>query len=145
MRIRLSLLAVTLIMGVMISSCKKDPPVTKTDEELQIEKLSKAWKVNPAANSITVDANDQSLDWSGFVLTLGDKTYSTSGSFSPEVWPASGTWAFGADVNTLVRDDGVSMSVSVTDASLQLQFDYSAAGGRLLGVEGNWIFKMVPQ
>ncbi|RLD24079.1 MAG: hypothetical protein DRI71_03650 [Bacteroidetes bacterium] len=146
MRIRLNLIALTLILGVVVSSCKEDPPPAKTDEQLQTEKLAKAWVLNTGSNVVTLDGNDVSLDWTTFELTLGDKTYNSINATFPEVWPSNGTWAFdGADVNTLVRDDGVKISIAVTDTSLQLQFDYSAAGGRLAGVEGSWVFKMVPK
>lgn len=147
MRIRLNLIALTLILGVVVSSCKEDPPPAKTDEQVQTEKLVGTWVLDSPtpANSVTLDGNDVSADWETFELTLGDKTYSSLNATFPEVWPSNGTWAFGANVNTLVRDDGVEISISVTDTSLQLQFDYSDAGGRLSGVTGNWIFKMVPK
>ena len=148
MRIRFSLIALTLIIGVLVSSCKKDPPVTKTDEEIQIEKLTGTWVLDTSeAKPVTVDNNDPPQDWTGFTLTLGDKTYNanTGASLgSVEVWPSgSGTWAFGTGVTSIVRDDGIVISVSVTDTTLELQFDY-LPGGRVTGIEGNWIFKMVP-
>ena len=122
MRIRLSLIALTLIMGVLVSSCKKDPAPTQSEEDKQIEKLSGTWVVpNPApANSVTIDGNDVTTDWSSFVLTLGNKTYQSTGADSPEVWPASGTWAFGTNVLTLVRDDLVEITVDVTAACLPI-------------------------
>lgn len=145
MRIRLNLIALTLVLGVLVTGCKKPPPVTKTDEELQIEKLTGTWKLQAGANAVTIDiTNDVTTNWTGFTLTLGNKTYQTSSSSEALVWPSSGTWDFGTNVTTLVRDDGVEISVSVTDTSLQLQFDYSASGGRLNGIEGNWVFKMEP-
>ena len=145
MRIRLSLIAFTLIMGVLISGCKEKKTPAKSDEELQIEKLSKTWVLAAESNPVTVDGNDVSTNWTGFTLTLGDKTYQSTGSDSPEVWPASGSWEFGSNVNTLVRDAGIDISISVTDQSLLLQFDYTVAGGRLSGIEGTWVFNMVPQ
>jgi len=84
---------------------------------------------------VTLDGNDRSADWAGFTLTLGDKSYTTSSSSAPEVWPASGTWEFGknadnsVNVNVLVRDDGVEIQNSVTESSLTLQFTYTAPGG----------------
>jgi hypothetical protein len=149
MRIRLSLIALTLILGVLITGCKKPPPVTKTDEEIQIEKLTGTWVLDPGVtNPVTVDNNNPPQDWTGFTLTLGNKTYQANSSASLGdvlVWPTSGSWAFGTSVSTLVRDDGIDISVSVTDTSLQMQFNYSASGGRLNGIEGFWKFKMVPQ
>ena len=142
MRIRLTLVALTLVMGVLVTGCKKPPPVTKTDEELQIEKLTGTWKLQAGANAVTVASTDVTANWTGFTLTLGNKTYQTSSSSEALIWPSNGTWAFGTNTSTLVRDDGVEITVSVTDTSLQLQFDFSA--GRLNGIEGNWVFRMVP-
>jgi len=145
MRRSLTFIALTLIAGIVISSCKPKPPPPKSDEEIRTEELTGTWILDAGANVVTVAGRDVSTDWNGFTLTLGDKTYSTSGSFSPEVWPASGTWAFGSSVNILVRDDGIEVSISVTETSLSLQFDYTVAGGRLNGIDGTWIFKLVPQ
>ena len=150
MRNRLSLIALTLVMSVVIISCKKTTTTPKTDEELQIEKLTGTWVLDSSEPlPVTIDGNDPSQDWTGFTLTYGSKTYSTNTSASlgdVSVWPSgAGTWDFGANVSTLVRDDGVEITVTVTDTSLQLQFDYSDTGGRLNGIVGNWVFKMVPQ
>ena len=145
MRIRFSLIALTLVMGVLVSSCKKDKTDTKTDEQKKIEQLAKTWVLAAGSNVVTVAGTDVTTEWANFVLTLGDKTYQTSGADSPLVWPASGTWAFGANLSTLVRDDGVEITIILTDTSLDLQFNYTASGGRFDGIEGNWIFKMVAQ
>ena len=149
MRIKLSMIALILVMGVLINSCKDDEKPTKTPEQIQTEKLTGTWVLetggtNPA---VTIDGNnDVSANWSGFTLTLGNKTYQTSNSDSPEIWPANGTWDYGTSVSKLVRNDDIEMTVSVSEnTSLQLQFSYSASGGRLAGLEGNWIFRMVPQ
>ena len=145
MRIRLSLIALTVLMGVIVSSCGEDPPPVKTEAQLQTEKLVGTWVLDAGTNVVTLDGNDVSADWTSFTLTLGDKTYQTTNAAFAEVWPASGTWAYGADVSKMVRDDGVEISIAVTeDTSLQMQFDYTDAGGRLNGIAGNWIFKLVP-
>ena len=108
--------------------------------------LEGTWVLQAGSNAVTIDiTNDVTPNWTGFTLTLGNKSYSSSNSPEVLIWPASGTWDFGANVSTLVRNDGVEITVSVTDTSLQMQFDYSASGGRLNGIEGNWVFKMVPQ
>ncbi len=143
----------TLLLGGMVyfTSCKKptDPP--KSDEQIRTEELSGTWVLQSGANAVTLDGNDRSADWAGFTLTLGDKSYTTSSSASPEVWPASGTWEFGknadnsVNVNVLVRNDGIEIQNAVTETSLTLQFTYTAPGGRLTGLEGDWVFKMVKQ
>ena len=150
MRIRITFIALTLVMGVLVAGCKKTTVTPKTDEELQIEKLTGTWVLDPGVtNPVTVDSNNPPQDWTGFTLTLGNETYqanTSTGTLGDEdVWPTNGTWTFGTSVSTLNRNDGIDISVSVTDTSLQLQFEYSASGGRLNGIEGNWVFKMVPQ
>ena len=85
-------------------------PVEQTEEEKQLELLSASvWKMS----SITLDGAMQRLILVGSNLLSIGKTYSTNGSYDP-VWPSSGTFSFGSDINTLTRDDGVSMTISVS-------------------------------
>ena len=145
MNSKILILVMGLVFSTVIFSCKKDDPPPKTQEEINTELLSKAWVPQTGSNTITVAGTDVSDIWSAFVLTLGDKTYSSTGADAVEVWPASGTWAFGADANTLVRNDGIEIAISVTETTLVMKFNYSASGGRLSGIEGDWVFNMVPQ
>ena len=145
MRIRLSLVALTLIMGMMVIGCDKNTNPQKTEEEKQTEKLSKTWVLASGASAVTVTGVDVSANWVDFVLTLGNGTYQSTGADSPEVWPSGGTWAYGADLDILDRNDGVSIAITVTDTSLRMEFDYSTSGGRLNGIDGIWVFNMVPQ
>jgi hypothetical protein len=145
MKFRISFLATVLVLGTLVYSCKEKEKPKKTDEEINTELLSKAWVPQTGANATTVAGNDVSDIWAGFVLTMGDKTYSSSGADAPEVWPASGTWAFGTDANTLVRNDGIEIAISVSETTLVMKFNYSASGGRLSGLEGDWVFNMIPQ
>jgi hypothetical protein len=146
MRMRLVLPVLVLVLGIVVSSCKPKPPPPKSDEELQLEKLVNTWVLEPGNNSVTRDGNSDVANWSGFILTLGNKTYQTSSSGLPEVWPASGAWAFGSTVNILVRDAAIDMEVAVVEnTSLELKFTIPPAGGRITGIEGLWVFKMVPQ
>lgn len=146
MKIKISFLAAVFAMGVLNYSCKPDDPPPKTDEEINTELLSKIWVPSSGSNAITVASNDVSDLWSGFVLTLGDGTYSTTGADAAQIWPTSGTWTFKTDdANTLVRDDGIEIAISVTETTLVMKFNYSASGGRLSGIDGDWVFNMVPQ
>lgn len=143
MRSKLFYALAILAFGVVLSSCKKDEPKPKTDEELQLEKLAGTWALpSPSpSNSVTVAGNDVTADWATFQVTFTDGSYSTSSSAAPEVWPASGTWTFATgDVNTLQRNDGVDISINVTETSLTMSFTYTAPGGRIDGVEGDWVF-----
>ena len=147
MKIRYALVALTLITGLLINGCKKDPDPGPTAEEQQIEKLSKTWVKASGANTVTVEGVDVGDDWATFTLTIAEGTYSTSNAFSADVWPASGTWAFlsDTDLNTVVRDNVTNITISVTDNSLLMEFEYSSTGGRVTGIDGTWVFNMVPQ
>ena len=137
------------IASVMLISCGddgddpgSDDPVEATEEENQLESLStSAWTMT----SITLDGVDATSNFSGLILTIkSDKTYSTNGEYDP-VWPSSGTFTFGSDLNTLTRDDGVSMTVSVSETSLSITFTYADAGGRIDALPGDYVFSFTPQ
>lgn len=147
MKTKLSLLALILITGALWSSCKKDPPPPKTPEEEQTEKLVGTWIVASGSNAVTIAGNDVTTDWAAFEFTLTDGGYNSTGASSTEVWPASGNWSFATgDVTTIIRTpDGVEVTVNVTETALLMQFTYSSTGGRLDGVDGNWVFNMVPK
>ena len=91
-------------------------------------------------SSITLDGADATSNFDGLVLTIkSDKTYSTNGSYDP-VWPSSGSFTFGSDINTLTRDDGVSMTISVSETSLTITFTYADSGGRIDALPGDYVF-----
>jgi len=142
-----SAFSVVLLLGfLVVIGCKDNTPPPKTDVQIQTEKLSKTWVVQQTASAVTISGTDVSSAWSSFTLTISDGSYSTNGADNVLVWPSSGTWDFATgDVSTVVRDDGVQVSVSVTDSSLTLSFNFSSTGGRLTGIDGNWIFIMAPQ
>ncbi|MEN8248377.1 MAG: hypothetical protein ABFS32_05560 [Bacteroidota bacterium] len=147
---RSTIISIVLIVlsGLLINGCKKPPPPEPTAAEQQLEKLSAhTWKIAGTADAVTIAGNTVITDWASFTISFGDGTYTATGAYSPEVWPSSGTWTFPSetDVNTLQRDDGIDIAISVTDATLQMTFDYTATGGRLNGIEGTWVFNMIPQ
>ena len=136
------------IAAMLLISCGDDDdtsvatdPVAQTEEEKQLETLSASvWKMS----SITLDGADATSNFSGLELTIkSDKTYSTNGSYDP-VWPSSGTFSFGSDINTLTRDDGVSMTISVSETSLSISFTYADSGGRIDGIPGDYVFSFTP-
>ncbi|MDH5399568.1 MAG: hypothetical protein OEX02_15570 [Cyclobacteriaceae bacterium] len=147
---KLSGLVVIGILAVLVATngCKPKPTDEPTPEEAQTTKLSRSW----TANKVTFNGTeDRSADWSGFTLTVAaDGKYSTSNAFSPGPWPASGTWAFAADgsavnINKVVRDDGLEISISVSDTDLTLTFIFNDAvnnGGRVDAVNGEYVFEM---
>ena len=145
MKTTLTIIGVFLITGIIISSCKKNSPNPKTDEEINLALLSKTWILKQEANAVTISGTEVSDRWLDFELTFGDRAYSTVSSDADEVWPVSGSWTFGADANTLVRDDGVEVSIVVTESSMIMNFNYTLSGGRISAIGGDWVFNMVPK
>ena len=140
-----SLIFFTFSLGaLMLISCGDDDdasvaddPTEQTEEEKQLKSLSASvWTMS----SITLDGADVTTNFSGLVLTINsDKTYSTNGSYDP-VWPSSGSFTFGSDINTLTRDDGVSMTISVSETSLTITLTYADSGGRIDALPGDYVF-----
>lgn len=143
MKNKLTFLVALLVVGVVFSSCKKKTENPKTDEQIQLEKLTGTWAVpSPApGNTVTFNSNDLTTDWSSFTITFNDGTYTTNGAdYAPEIWgnnPVTWTFADG-DVNTIIRD-GINISISVSETTLTMSFTYTP-GGRLNGVDGDWVF-----
>ena len=132
-----SIAAMTLISCGDDDDSVADDPTEQTEEEKQLESLSASvWTMS----SITLDGADVTTNFSGLVLTINsDKTYSTNGSYDP-VWPSSGSFTFGSDINTLTRDDGVSMTISVSETSLTITLTYADSGGRIDALPGDYVF-----
>ena len=137
-----------LLFSILIISCGDDddgggpPPIDPLDE--QGNKLSVTWKVKDA-NSVTKDGAIVDL-FTNMTLTIsGGSTnggnYSTTNSDSDEIWASSGSWEFqSGDLNKLLRNDGVVMSISLTETTLRTSFQTS--GGLK---DGNWVFDFVKQ
>ena len=147
---KLTSLLVIIFLGslVIVSSCKKEKVDPEpSEEEKQIDALSKAWVVS----SVTLGGDDVTDEWQGFELTYGNKTYSTIASFNANVWPSSGTYEFATsngepDVNTMLRSglgDPLPISLNVSTNSLVMSFTYDTdVNGRLKGTDGSWVFSM---
>ena len=138
-----------LLFSLTIISCGEDTDggddVTPVDPlDTQGNLLNGTWKVKDA-NSVTKDGTivdvftSMTLTVSGGSASGGN--YSTLNSDSDEIWPSSGTWTFqNGDKNKILRSDGVSMSISLTEYNLLTSFN--TTGGIK---DGNWVFDFVKQ
>ena len=145
---KLKITSLAFVLGlVVLASCKGTETVEPTAEELQLEKLVKTWN----NGTVTLDQTADLGDWSAFTVTFADGSYTSSGVSAGRelVWPSSGTWAFkgagtdAVDVNTLVRGDGVEISITVDEANLTMTFTYDESiNGRTSGIDGAWVFGM---
>jgi len=141
-----ALLSLTLLL-LTYSGCSNKPPVTPSDEEVQLGKLSKTWK----ATSVKKDNVDQT-GYANFTLKLegvvGAATYgyATTGRPTLSPWLSSGNWNFDADpLTSIIRDKGtvdeLKMTYSVTETTLQITYTFNGAGypGRVNNVKGTWV------
>lgn len=144
------LLCLMLTVVLFIASgCKQKGGDPEPISDVQLGKLSRAWKLK----NVTLDGASKKSDYASFQLTLaGTKgtdlfTYTTTARPSHSPWPASGGWSFGADVATqIIRDpkapDALQVTYSVSDGALQLNFNFAGAGyaSRISEVAGQWVF-----
>tara|TARA_A100000164_G_scaffold118213_1_gene104332 strand:+ start:251 stop:709 length:459 start_codon:yes stop_codon:yes gene_type:complete len=138
-------LLLIFLISLVSFSCNDDDDSTPTptpDDPLdaQASLLNGTWKVKDS-NSVTKDGTivdvftTMSLTITGGTKDGGNFTTDHNEDSGTEVWPNSGTWAFqNGDKNKLLRNDGVVMSISVTENTLRTSFTVS--GGIK---DGNWV------
>lgn len=143
-----SLLLASIVL--IITSCGKDPAPEPPIEEVQLGKLATTWKIS----DVKLDDVSKKTDYPNFQLVISGTAgatsfgYSTTGRPATSPWPASGTWAFGANPETqIVRDSGadkldITYAVSADGNQLQLNFTFSGTGypARVSNVVGKWVF-----
>ena len=140
-----------ILFSLVIISCGDDdgstPTPTPTDPlDAQATLLNGNWKVKDA-NSVTKDGTivdvftTMTLNLSGGTKSGGNYSTSHTEDSGTEVWPNSGTWTFqNSDKSKVIRNDGVVISLSVTETTLRTSFTVS--GGIK---DGNWVFDFVKQ
>ncbi|PDH40789.1 MAG: hypothetical protein CND83_04550 [Rhodothermaeota bacterium MED-G19] len=140
-----------ILFSLVIISCGDDdgstPTPTPTDPlDTQANLLNGNWKVKDA-NSVTKDGSivdvftTMTLNLSGGTKSGGNYTTSHTEDSGTEVWPNSGSWTFqNSDKSKVIRNDGVVISLSVTETTLRTSFTVS--GGIK---DGNWVFDFVKQ
>lgn len=142
-----------LLLSSLLISCGEEGGggggggVTPTpDDPLDVQAaiLNGNWKVKDA-NSVTKDGTivdvftTMTLNISGGTKSGGNYSTSHSEDSGTEVWPNSGSWTFqNTDKNKVLRNDGVVVSISVTETTLRTSFTVS--GGIK---DGNWVFNFV--
>ena len=147
----INLTIISLVFSLFLFSCGDDgdggggPTPTPTDPlDTQANLLNGNWKVKDS-NSVTKDGTivdvftTMTLNISGGSKDGGNFSASHNEDSGTEVWPNSGSWTFqNGDKNKLQRNDGVVMSISVTETTLRTSFTVS--GGIK---DGNWVFDFV--
>ena len=129
-------LLLIFLISLVSFSCNDDDDSTPTptpDDPLDVQAslLNGTWKVKDS-NSVTKDGTivdvftTMSLTITGGTKDGGNFTTDHNEDSGTEVWPNSGTWTFqNGDKNKLLRNDGVVMSISVTENTLRTSFTVS--------------------
>lgn len=151
----LSLLTIASLT-LFFANCGGDDGNGKSEEEVQLGKLKKTWKIVSAE----LKGVDRKADFTGFTLEFDgtyDKNaepgdypynYTVSGNRPPiGPWPESGFWEFGGNPETLiVRDDEIGIFYSInSNEQLTLTFTCPEGGCQYPGnrtsqVVGTWEF-----
>jgi len=153
---KLKITSLTLLLGLVVfSSCNPGGDPEPSAEEKQTALLAKTWKAGTAASDITLDNANEVDNWSGFTVSFsatGSYTTANVSQGREDVWPSQGSWAYenaGAEnvnVNRIIRDAGTTnetiITITVTETSLRMTFDYTDPTGRVGGTEGAWVFNM---
>jgi len=111
--------------------------------------LDKNWSLSSATN-----AGTPRDEWTGFTLKfdldtdLAGGSYTASGIPSDEganlAWSTSGTFTANNDLTALTRNDGIVMTLVISETALNVSFTVPESSGRVDGFTGAWVFKMVP-
>ncbi len=137
---------VAFALMLLFTNCDKevkpdDIPISDLEkvQALVLTNLSSSW----SSSSFTRDGLDSSAEFTNFILTIGDKTYSSQNGL--HVWPSSGSWQFvEGKTDQITRDDGVIIDVSVNDTSLTLSFKFEenvfTSGGRGQTISSSLVF-----
>jgi len=136
---------IIIIATGFIFSCKSTAEeiidLLPTDQEIFVTNISKSWNVSNNG-SITQDGVDITGQFSNFVLTFGNKTYTSTGGLNFWTDTTSGTWDFvDATSAAQITLSGIPMEVTATGTQLILSFSLSnaAVGGRISSVTGSFI------
>ena len=139
---KLLLIFLISLISFACNDADDSTPTPTPDDPLdaQATLLNGTWKVKDS-NSVTKDGTivdvftTMSLTITGGTKDGGNFTTDHNEDSGTEVWPNSGTWTFqNGDKNKLLRNDGVVMSISVTENTLRTSFTVS--GGIK---DGNWV------
>ena len=125
-------------------SCKSIDPDSQIIDplELQAGLLDGTWKLKDLSSAVKDGNIEESFLGLELVIygstKIGGNFSTVNGSYE-NVWPQKGTWKFyNEDPNKILRDDGVLITVLVSDTILTSSF--TVIGGLK---EGNWEFSFV--
>ena len=150
---RLLSLLILVSAGIFYASCDGSDDPQKSTEETQLDKLKGTWNIQSVVN----DATTRTDEYPGMTVTIagafsenGTYNYTSDADSWPSVspWKALDTWKFNTSSagSVIIRQSDntpITYTLSNSDKTLELKFDYSGPGfnnGRVESVAGEWIF-----
>mgnify|MGYP001799336906 CR=1 FL=1 len=138
----------SLMIFVACGPGTDDDEVEIDERQEQFDRLAKTWSVTSAqADGTDIDGwTDLTITFAGTATSGSLSTNGSQPDGTTRVWNSPDTWNFASedDLNTIVRGDGVQISLAVDNAgtSATLTFNIAADGGRQDVVEGAWRFQL---
>ena len=125
------------LMALVFWSCDGGTATPSLQEEA-VKKLSGTWNTGVAGSgSVVIDGKDQSVHYSGFSLTLGNQTYTTTNA--GQLFAASGTWRWsGAEkADKITLSEGKELTIKQLTANrLVFEFNLASAASERAGISG---------
>ena len=150
---RLLSLFILVSAGIFYASCDGSEGPETSPEETQLEKLKGTWNIQSVVNDATTRTDEypgMTVTFAGAFSEGGTYNYTSDANSWPSVspWKALDTWKFNASSvgSIVVRQSDltpITYTLSNSDKTLELRFDYSGPGfnnGRVESVAGEWIF-----
>jgi hypothetical protein len=128
-----------LVAMFTISSCKKEE--VASEEKIFLNKLSHTWHVT----MVELDGQVVTGAFGGLAITFNKSGTITVANAVPPIWNADGVFELEkiGSVFILHRNDGVEITVVELEGGvLIMEFVFTASGGRLNSVSGQYRFRL---
>lgn len=138
----------TFFVSVFFTSCDESDPVLDTSSrEAFITSIAQAWTIDEGSH-ISINDQDVTHLLVGFEISIAEDLSYTSNSDQLTVeefpWPTSGSFELNEELTELTRDDGLVITLNLTDEESSLELNFEAdenTAGRVAGIIGGWTCK----
>lgn len=132
---------IILFLSLMAGCSKEDI----SDREALIVAITGTWVVDETSY-IQINGQDITELLLGFEIAItSDLTYTTNSdglTMKEFPWPTAGSFTISDDLTQFTRDDGLVITMILSDDELSLDMEFQAdesnSGGRTEGVKGGW-------
>ena len=141
--------AIIIVLSVIyLSSCKEDPPTPAEQTQAKLQEIAGTYTVN----SVNLDGNDVSDDYTEMTITLtSSREYSTGPNSYEPVWLSNGTFVFKDEtrdppvLTSFIRDDDIEVAYTLMESTMTFRFTVPNPFGKTAGIDGEYIFETTRQ